>query len=157
MPLRSIAIRLAVSASVTASLIVAGCGGGPKLVPVSGVVTLDGEPLEGATLSFVPTAGNAIATAGSDVSGSNGNFVMTYKGRNGLSPGTYRVLVSKTEEVEPPSGFEVPDVFAKASFEKQLMGLTKESIPPQSFEHEVEVPEDGATDFALDFKSKEKK
>ncbi|QDV34475.1 carboxypeptidase-like regulatory domain-containing protein [Tautonia plasticadhaerens] len=156
MSLRSIAIRLSVTVSVIVALIVAGCGGGPKLVPVSGVVTLDGEPLEGATLSFVPAAGNVLATAGSDVSGPNGNFMMTYKGRNGLSPGTYRVLVSKTEEIEPPKNFQVPPEFAKASFEKQLMGLTKETIPPQSFEHEIEVPEDGATDFALDFKSKEK-
>ena len=36
------------------------------------------------------------------------------------------------------------------------MGLRKESIPPQKFEREVEVPEGGITDFALDFKSKGK-
>ena len=31
-----------------------GCGGGPKRVPVSGTVTLDGEPLNGGVLHFYP-------------------------------------------------------------------------------------------------------
>lgn len=154
MELRTIAIRCSVTLSVMIALIAAGCGGGPKLVPVAGIVTLDGEPLEGASLSFVPVEGNVIATSGADVSGPNGNFQMTFKGRSGLAPGAYRVLVSKTEEITPPDGREIPDVFAKASFEKQLMGLAEETIPPQNFDHEVEVPAEGATDFHLDFKSK---
>jgi hypothetical protein len=137
-------------------LMVAGCGDGPRLVPVAGSVTLDGKPLEGATLSFMPVAGNVISTPGSDVTGPDGNFTMTYNGRAGLAPGKYRVLVSKTEEVVP-KGMQVPEVFAKASFEKKLMGLTKEVIPPQKMDREVEVPEGGAKDFALDFKSESKK
>lgn len=136
--------------------IVAGCGGGPKLATASGIVTLDGKPLEGATLSFIPTPGNAVSTAGTDVSGPDGNFQMTYNGRAGLAPGKYKVVVSKTEDVAS-KGKEIPSVFAKASFEKGLMGATKETIPPQNFEREVEVPDEGATDFALDFKSKGKK
>jgi len=126
------------------------------LVPVSGSVTLDGKPLEGATLSFVPVSGNVVNTPGSDVTGPDGNFTMTYNGRAGLAAGKYKVLVSKTEEVSP-KGKEIDPVFAKASFEKKLMGLTKEVIPPQKMEREVEVPEAGARDFALDFKSESKK
>jgi hypothetical protein len=136
--------------------ICSGCGDGPRLVPVAGTVTLDGEPLEGATLSFVPVEGNPVSTAGSDVSGPRGNFQMTYNGRAGLAPGKYKVMISKTVEVAP-KGKEISPIFAKASVEKQLMGLTKETIPPQKFEREVEVPEGGAKDFALDFKSKSKK
>ena len=154
MVLRTLAIRCIVTTSVMIALVLAGCGGGPKLVPVAGVVTLDGDPLEGATLSFIPLEGNTVATSGTEVSGASGNFQMTFKGRSGLAPGTYRVLVSKTEEIEPPDGREIPDVFAKASVEKQLMGMTKETIPPQSFDREIEVPDEGATDFLLDFKSK---
>ena len=133
-----------------------GCSDGPKLVPASGIVTLDGEPLEGATVSFVPVDGNPISTSGSDVSGPNGNFQMSYDGRAGLAPGKYKVMVSKTEEVSA-KGKDISPIFAKASFEKQLMGLTKETIPPQKLEREVEVPAGGAKDFALDFKSKSKK
>jgi hypothetical protein len=144
---------------VMALLVVAspGCGDGVKLVPVAGTVTLDGKPLEGATLSFIPIEGNAVSTAGTDITGPEGNFQMTFKGRAGLAPGKYRVLVSKTEEIAPPNGREIHPVFAKAKFERQLMGLTKETIPPQNFDQEIEVPEDGARDFALDFKSKGKK
>jgi len=144
-------------ASALLFVVVAGCGGdGPRLVPVSGKATLDGKPVEGASVSFVPVGGNAISTAGSDVTGPDGNFTMTYNGRAGLAPGKYKVLISKTEEVTPP-GKQISEVFAKASFEKKLMGLTKEVIPAQKMEREVEVPEGGATDFALDFKSESKK
>jgi len=98
-----------------------------------------------------------VSTAGSDVTGPQGNFTMTYNGRAGLAPGKYKVMISKTEEVAPPTGKEISPIFAKAKFEKQLMGLAKETIPPQKFEREVEVPPAGATDFALDFKSESKK
>ncbi|WP_169978776.1 carboxypeptidase-like regulatory domain-containing protein [Tautonia rosea] len=156
MTIRSIVVRAAVAVTVSIALILVGCGGGPKLVPVAGIVTLDGQPLEGAEIAFVPVASEGEATSGSDRTGPNGNFQMTFKGRRGLAPGKYRVLVSKTEEIAPPSGVEVSEVFAKASFEKQLMGLTKETIPPQNFDHEVEVPDEGATDFQIDFKSSSK-
>jgi hypothetical protein len=141
-------------ASTTAMvLVVVGCGDGPALVPVAGVVTLDGKPLEGATLSFIPAPGNVVSTAGNDATGPTGNFKMTFNGRSGLAPGKYSVLVSKTEEVSD-SGKKIPPEFAKASLEKMLMGAAKETIPPQKLAREVEVPPDGATDFDLDFKSK---
>jgi hypothetical protein len=141
-------------ASVSATLLaVVGCSDGPTLVPVAGVVTLDGKPLEGATLSFVPLPGNPVSTAGTDATGPSGNFKMTYNGRAGLAPGKYSVAVSKTEDATP-AGKQISPIFAKASFEKQLMGLTKETIPPQKLAREVVVPEGGATDFDLDFKSK---
>jgi hypothetical protein len=35
---------------------IAGCGGGPKTVPVSGVATLDGKPLDRGILFFHPDA-----------------------------------------------------------------------------------------------------
>jgi len=148
------AARLMALASLISVL--PGCGDGPALVPASGKVTLDGQPLEGATLAFVPVAGNQVSTAGTDVSGPQGNFTMSYNGRAGLAPGKYRVMVSKTEEV-PLKGKEISPIFAKASFEKGLMGLTKETIPAQKLEREVEVSAGGVTDFALDFKSESKK
>jgi hypothetical protein len=35
-------------------LALAGCGGGPKLVPASGTVTLDGHPLSHCSVSLIP-------------------------------------------------------------------------------------------------------
>jgi hypothetical protein len=155
--MRSMMIRvLALMATASLVLTASGCGDGPRLVPASGTVTLDGEPLEGATVSFVPVEGNSVSTAGTEMTGPKGNFQMTHNGRSGLASGKYKVMISKTEEVASKNGKEVSPIFAKASFEKQLMGLAKETIPPQNFDREVEVPEGGATDFALDFKSKGK-
>src|SRR5262245_53940087 len=100
-------------ASALLVAIVVGCGDGPALVPVAGSVTLDGKPLEGANLSFMPVPGNVISTPGSDVTGPDGTFTMTFNGRSGLAPGKYKVLISKTEEVAP-KGREIDPVFAKA-------------------------------------------
>lgn len=82
-----------------------GCGSGDetdryKLVPVSGTVTHNGKPLEGATLTFTPDPTNPQPTPGGDVTGPMGNYKAMYRGRSGLAPGKYRVLVSKT--VLPP-------------------------------------------------------
>jgi len=82
-----------------------GCGSGDetdriKLVPVSGTVTHNGKPLEGATLTFTPDQSNPEQTPGGDVTGPTGNYKAMYRGRSGLAPGKYRVLVSKT--ILPP-------------------------------------------------------
>lgn len=89
-----------------------GCGkSGPdfiaKLVPVSGVVTLDGKVLGGAEISFIPTAqGGHRAVAASD---SEGRFELTtippeakvdLKKTKGALPGAYRVSILK---------FQMPD------------------------------------------------
>ena len=116
-----------------------GCSDGPRLVTANGVVTLDGKPLEGATLSFIPLPVNAVSTAGMDVTGPDGGFQLSYYGLSGVAPGKYRVLVSKTRRGSSLIK-KIDPVFAKASFEKQLMGLAKETIPPQKLEREIGSP-----------------
>src|SRR5207248_798293 len=68
---------------------------GPKLVPVSGVVTLDGKPLEGATVSFLPIPSNEMGQLGEDITSPSGDYTAMTKGRSGLVPGKYRVVVTK--------------------------------------------------------------
>lgn len=82
-------------------LAVAGCGTGDetdsyKLVTVRGHVTLDGKPLEGAKVLFTPDEGNKPNTPGVDTTGKEGNYILMYRGRSGVAPGKYSVLVSKT-------------------------------------------------------------
>ncbi|HEY8505628.1 MAG TPA: carboxypeptidase-like regulatory domain-containing protein [Gemmataceae bacterium] len=76
-------------------VVAAGCGsgGGPEL-PVNGVVTMDGTPLDGATVVFYPEEkGGAFGTG---VTGSDGKFVIARsEGKSGLAPGKYKVTVSK--------------------------------------------------------------
>ena len=48
---------------LVAVALVSGCGGGPA--SVSGVVTLDGKPVEGATVTFNPASGDGGGLGGS--------------------------------------------------------------------------------------------
>lgn len=102
-----------VSCMALVSSLLTGCGSGDetdsyKLVPVSGNVTLDGKPLAGAKVLFTPNDGNHPNTPGVDTTGQEGNFKLMYRGRSGVSPGKYSVLIAKT--IEPPS-VPVPEEF----------------------------------------------
>jgi hypothetical protein len=68
-----------------------GCGGG-SFSSVSGTVTLDGKPLAGASVQFVPQGSGRDATGGTDRSG---YFVMsTNEPGDGVVPGSYKVVIS---------------------------------------------------------------
>ncbi|WP_437192166.1 carboxypeptidase-like regulatory domain-containing protein [Planctomicrobium sp. SH527] len=77
-----------------------GCGGGtekaslPNTVPVTGTIKLDGKPLAGATVVFVPKSG----TAGIECTGTTdaeGRYTLKQlRGGDGAPPGTYSVVVS---------------------------------------------------------------
>lgn len=89
-----------------------GCGGGSAVdtVPASGIVTLDGEPIEGVTVTFMPQTGGA-DKIGYAVTDSQGHFdVATRGGMPGLAVGSYRVLFQK---LTMPDGSPIPaDVMA---------------------------------------------
>jgi len=86
-----------------------------KACKVTGVITLNGEPVEGVNISFVPkTEGQGdLASA---ISGSDGSYELrTLSGEilNGTTPGTYAVVLRKSEVVwdgkswmTPPGGGE---------------------------------------------------
>jgi hypothetical protein len=70
-----------------------GCGGGLRLVPVEGTVTLDGQPLEAAAVLFEPDGGGKPATGTTDAAG---NFVLTtIETGDGAVPGANKVAVIK--------------------------------------------------------------
>ncbi len=74
-----------------------GCGGAPQLDGLesySGVVTLDGAPLAGASITLVPTT-VGVRGAGA-MSDDKGKFVFqTLQAGDGVAPGEYKVTVSK--------------------------------------------------------------
>jgi len=86
-----------------AGLLVAttGCGG-PKSVPVSGVVTVDGKPYKRAVVSFQPLAGPGNPAPGRGSSGltdENGRFsLMGDDGAAGALPGRHRVRIQTERE-----------------------------------------------------------
>jgi hypothetical protein len=76
-----------------------GCnhGGLPGLAPAAGVVTLNGVPVDGATISFAPTSGNPDARSAAATTDKEGKFVVTTLNfGDGILPGEYQVLVTKT-------------------------------------------------------------
>jgi hypothetical protein len=104
-------------AAAALAVFVVGCGeSGPSLVPVSGVVTLNGKPLEGAVVSFLPDSSNQQGQPGEDLTGPSGNYKAMTRGRSGLVPGKYRVVVSKS--LVDPS--KIPDAFKDDPFMAQL-------------------------------------
>jgi len=78
-------------------LLVSGGCGSKKTVPVEGTVVMDGQPLAGAAVSFVPLGEGRSARGETDASG---KFVLTtVQPGDGVQAGTYKVGVSKMEAV----------------------------------------------------------
>jgi hypothetical protein len=115
-----------------------GCSKAPKLptVPVSGTVTLDGQPLDGANVAFSPVdLDGKPANATTD---SQGAFrLKTYIGASfgqadGALPGEYTVMVSKYEAQSgtAPTSDEI-EARQTAMQEAQKTGKPLEQIPTQ--------------------------
>lgn len=88
----------------------AGCGGGAtesslEVFPVSGTVTVDGEPKQSVTVFFDPQPGTK-GTGGGGVTDASGNFKILYRDdREGLPEGKYKVLFSHLVQ---PDGSPIP-------------------------------------------------
>ena len=99
-------IREAVGVTVLLLAASAGCGkGGPAVEMVEGVVTMDGQPVEGAAVFFSPVPGSSgLAAAGQ--TGPDGRFKLTSikakTGGGGAVAGDYLVTVSKIQNDAPP-------------------------------------------------------
>ena len=87
-----------------------GCGPEqvPGIVRVSGKVTLDGAPVEGAMVTFQP---EGVARAASGMTDASGNYKLTtLNPGDGALPGDYKVSISKVEDTDPShhlSGLEL--------------------------------------------------
>jgi len=142
----------------------AGCGPGLTLVPMSGVVTLDGSPLEGATVAFVPNTPNPDGESSFGVSGPDGRYEIATAGSRGVVPGKYQVTVVKIDvntALLPEEYQEFKDdlpMLAQLFPPETKKGRRRppKSLPPMvkiegAFAHDV--PPAGGT-FDLDVKSK---
>jgi hypothetical protein len=71
-----------------------GCGDSSnKLLPVSGKVTVDGQPLATGSVSFRPEKGSASAKEPGGEIDEDGTYSLFTDGKEGAPPGRYRVLV----------------------------------------------------------------
>ncbi|HEY7428712.1 MAG TPA: hypothetical protein VH682_31065 [Gemmataceae bacterium] len=88
--------RLHFPAALALFLGLLGCGDGLKRVPVQGKITAKGQPLENATVQFIP-AGSTQGEGGMGVSDNDGNFTLigSRAGAKGVVAGEYKVRVSR--------------------------------------------------------------
>jgi hypothetical protein len=96
------------SAAIVA-LVVAGCERMDGRVPVTGRVTVDGQPVEGLRLEFVPSP-DGKGNGGFAVSQADGAFAATtYQFRRGIFPGDYTITASlKQMPTTPEPGPDAP-------------------------------------------------
>jgi hypothetical protein len=130
-------------------ILFAGCGGS-KTSPVSGSVLLDGKPLAGATVQFVPQEGKGRdATGGTDASG---HFTMS----DGVFPGTYKVVITPATPAAPPVQYATSDeamsAAAKTPVKKDASNFPQKYARPDQTPLTLEVPPKGSVKFELSSK-----
>lgn len=113
----------------------AGCGSsGPELFPVSGVVKYQGQPLAGATVTYIPEAkegGFAMATTDAE-----GRYEMKTGAENGVVAGRSAITVTKfaapgAAAATPMSPQEMEKQAMSGQLQKSLDDQGKSSIPEQ--------------------------
>lgn len=142
-------------AAILSMVVASGCGGGaddkwtqdrPKTVPVTGVVTYKGSPVEGAQINFIPASPSesaAYATTQAD-----GSFELTtFVQGDGAAPGSYKVTVNK-RTVEtilnaqdpngPPQGVKetshLPEKYGKSTSTDLQFDVTESGLKGVSLE-----------------------
>lgn len=111
------------------SLILAGCGSGGRLavVPVSGLVTLNGDPLPDASVTFIPEKGKP-ATGKTDQTGIY--RLTTYTQGDGAVIGKHKIAISKMTDLPesntPEELAKIKHVLPETYADPERSGLTAE-------------------------------
>jgi hypothetical protein len=147
-------MRGAFAVASAAALLVAGlgCGGSGRPVKTFGLVTLDGKPVDGATVTFHPGAEKGRAATG--LTDGEGVFqLQTFAEADGALPGEYKVTVMKTESVAAPASASGPEQMMKTMFKrstkKQLSLLPREYADIAKTPLRVHVPHEGQVELQL--------
>ena len=85
----------------------AGCNSQHTPVPVSGTVTLDGKPVEGATVTFHPLDDDKEARPATGQTDKAGTFQLKAGNEDGTRPGEYKVVITKN--VLADTKVKIPD------------------------------------------------
>ncbi|MCG6156417.1 carboxypeptidase-like regulatory domain-containing protein [Rubinisphaera margarita] len=93
---------------------------------VSGTVTLDGQPLEGATVTFIPAEGRS----STGVTDASGNYTLKYSAdRDGAVPGQHQVTITTERALSGGEG------------DQPLVEAREELLPPK-YHSETELTAD---------------
>ena len=114
-------------------LAVAGCGpvyDGPPLTKVTGVVTLDGEPLSGADILLIPQ-GTTLGQGGAGRTDASGRFSLkSPDGKfEGVVQGGYRVVINKLVTPDGADFVPTPDMDPMtAAYREILPAIYSDSV-----------------------------
>lgn len=140
------------------ALCLAGCGGGDgplvePLVPASGKLLIDGQPLDGVVIYFVPDGKVKGRRGGTGVTNASGEFTVTdlVQNKPGLPVGKYTLYYSRMRKPDGsaapvPKPGELPDP-ANIQVESLPAHLTK--TDPSNPMYQVEIPKDGNAKLEL--------
>jgi hypothetical protein len=123
----AVSVLVVTSILVTAGIVLTGCSNSsrPRTYPVTGTVTLQGKPLAGAAVTFVPTGEGEAASAITD---SDGKYALTtWRAGDGAQPGEYRVKVSKQEQTAVDPSKMVKNLSIE---EEQKIYVENKKLPP---------------------------
>lgn len=144
--------------TVLLAVLLGGCGRSgeqpPNLVSVTGKVTLNGEPLAGASISFVPRD-QTKGTGGFGATLPDGSYEILHRSsKKGIEPGAYTVLFSKfaMPDGSPiPAGQNATDVGATESLPAELT-----NPPAERAVHVVTVRDGEPNSFDFDLQARKK-
>jgi len=98
-----------------------GCAGKDHPVPVAGTLMLDGQPVKGATITFLPEARGGRPAHGLTLA--DGSFQLsTFQPDDGALPGNYKVMVE---------GNETPETAPSFTDQQEAMQAARRSQPPK--------------------------
>lgn len=126
-------------------------GSGPATYPVTGTVTYNGQPVEGATVAFQAADGSHGAVG---VAGADGKFeVATSAAGGGLIPGEYKVTISKYKTDSAPAQ-DIDGMHASPEDVGQMAVESQNSLPARYADaaesgFAATVKEDGENDFTF--------
>jgi hypothetical protein len=116
--------RTLFGAALAAALLgLGGCGGGgPKVVPVSGTVTIDGQPLTYGHIQVLPTGWRPASSR----IGSDGRFMLTTTvSGDGCAVGSHAVVILAGEPISPEATkWHAPKKYADAATSNLTVTIT---------------------------------
>ncbi|MDR3199073.1 MAG: carboxypeptidase-like regulatory domain-containing protein [Planctomycetaceae bacterium] len=143
---KMIPVFLILSLSV---LLISGCRDkGEKVIPVTGTITQNGQPLADVRVVFSKTDTGAMSFAETDT---EGHFTLTHThGKSGAEPGKYHVSVfQKGKPIPLPAGKKPEDV------PEERRNQTTPDVPIINSDQspiEVEITDSGQNNIVIDIK-----